>query len=258
MAREEIPEASQWSLSPGPLNTCLISFELPDGTIKGPWATEYINDPAPNHFQQITEANRQNRERQMNKQPSPGMPSFPGQSRRFYMAGMGRFLTHVREAEWTGGEHPYSNALNNPVQYTDASGLQASLPKVCRDKSLARGACDLGQEEMCQLMCKKDYKTVWFGCYTIPSCRAVCCLCNPCDTFGGTTSGVNEALKECTRPGEKAVRSNKETATQCRGDHYTYRMQPSKRLVTVLCCECLNNDGVGQTKCRCKNHKRTK
>ena len=71
--------------------------------------------------------NRQNRERQMKHNPTNGMPNFPGQPRRFYMAGTARFLTRVREAEWLGGEHPYAYAMNNPVTYTDPSGLDPTL-----------------------------------------------------------------------------------------------------------------------------------
>ena len=58
----------------------------------------------------------------MKHQSPNGMPNFPGQPRRFYMAGTARFLTRVREAEWLGGEHPYAYAMNNPVTYTDPSG----------------------------------------------------------------------------------------------------------------------------------------
>ena len=73
-----------------------------------------------------------------------GMPNFPGQPRRLYMAGTARFLTRVREAEWLGGEHPYAYAKNNPVTYSDPSGndpniigcgrdAKAFLKKVCRN-----------------------------------------------------------------------------------------------------------------------------
>jgi RHS repeat-associated protein len=124
MAREDIPDGSRWSISQGPLNASHLTFELPDGTIKGPWTLVHSQAFATriDHILRINEMNRQNRERQMKHQPN-GMPNFPGQPRRFYMAGTARFLTRVREAEWLGGEHPYAYAMNNPVTYTDPSGL---------------------------------------------------------------------------------------------------------------------------------------
>ncbi len=129
MAREEIPDGSRWSIAQGPLNTSLLTFELPDGTIKGPWTLEH-SEAFTTHIdniQRINEMNRQNRERPMKQQPPNGIANFPGQPRRFYMAGTARFLTRVREAEWLGGEHPYAYALNNPVTYTDPSGLNPTL-----------------------------------------------------------------------------------------------------------------------------------
>ncbi|HVL38289.1 MAG TPA: hypothetical protein VM328_02750 [Fimbriimonadaceae bacterium] len=124
MAREDIPDGSRWSISQGPLNASLLSFELPNGTIRGPWTLEHSHSFAAriDHVQRINEMNRQSRERQMKHQPTNGMPNFPGQPRRFYMAGTARFLTRVREAEWLGGEHPYAYAMNNPVTYVDPSG----------------------------------------------------------------------------------------------------------------------------------------
>ncbi len=78
-------------------------------------------------------------------QSSPRLPGRP------YMAGLGRFLTAVRADEWAAGEHPYGYALNNPVTYTDPSGLktceqildeclQAATNKwdLCRRKAQAR------------------------------------------------------------------------------------------------------------------------
>jgi hypothetical protein len=40
------------------------------------------------------------------------------------MAGLGRFLTAARLAEQIAGEHPYGYAFNNPIDYTDPTGLQ--------------------------------------------------------------------------------------------------------------------------------------
>lgn len=133
MAQEDIPDGSRWSISQGPLNNRLLRFHLPDGTIKGPWTLEHSQAFATSldHIERINEINRQNREQQMKHQPANGMPNFPGQPRRFYMAGMARFLTRVREAEWLGGEHPYAYAMNNPVTYTDPSGLAPCFAKDC-------------------------------------------------------------------------------------------------------------------------------
>ncbi|MBS1720660.1 MAG: hypothetical protein JST35_09465 [Armatimonadetes bacterium] len=124
MALEDFPANSRWILTgSGPQNS-LITFELPDGTSKGPFALEhsaglaYILD----FVNKVNEINRQNRERQMKQNPSHGLPGIPSQPRRFYMAGVASFLTRVREAEWMGGEHPYAYAMSNPVTYTDPSG----------------------------------------------------------------------------------------------------------------------------------------
>lgn len=124
MAREDVPYGARCSISQGPLNASHLTFELPDGTIKGPWILEHSQAFATrmDHIQRINEMNRQNRERQMKQQAPNGMPNFPGKPRRFYMAGTASFLTRVREAEWLGGEHPYAYAMNNPIRYTDPSG----------------------------------------------------------------------------------------------------------------------------------------
>ena len=50
-----------------------------------------------------------------------GLPQMPGRS---YSPGLARFLTQVRLEELIGGEHPYGYAQNNPVTYTDPSGLK--------------------------------------------------------------------------------------------------------------------------------------
>lgn len=59
----------------------------------------------------------------MNEQSLLGTLSLFRRPRRFYMAGMARFLTAVRESEWLDGERPYAHAMNNPLTNTDPSGL---------------------------------------------------------------------------------------------------------------------------------------
>jgi hypothetical protein len=53
---------------------------------------------------------------------SNSIPNLLAQPRRFYMAGLGRFTTRVREQEWIAGENPYGYANGNPVTWIDPDG----------------------------------------------------------------------------------------------------------------------------------------
>jgi RHS repeat-associated protein len=191
MAREDIPDDSSWTISPGPQNECILSFKLLDGITKGPWTLEHryhFNDKN-DQIQRINEINRQNKGRQMKLQPSNGMPNFHGQARRFYMAGTARFLTAVREAEWVAGEHPYAYAMNNPVTYVDPSGL---VPEY--------GAYECQQERnpLDDPMTKK-------------LCRALCDQINPPGVPGGRIGPIIQKQRDlcylaCDRVGSGSTK----------------------------------------------------
>jgi len=182
MARENIPDGCTWSIT----DTHLLSFKLPDGTLRGQWPLENArswNGPA--NFQRINEINQQNRERQMNNRPANDIPNLPGQARRFYMAGTARFLTRVREAEWIGGEPPYLYAMNNPLTYSDPGGLS---PDPC-----APGGSNKNHPPDCS-KCGPSCKAVWLTRYKgAPNRLAV--YCNPDDKCSDTVNG-----KRCLLP----------------------------------------------------------
>ena len=146
MAREDIPHDATWSIEQEPLGACLPTFKLPDGSERGPWTLEHceiLSKPL-DGLQRINQIGRDKSERQIKPKSLPGMPNFPGQPGRFYMAGLARFLTSVREAEWLGGEQPYAYAMNNPATYADPTGHVPSgsipphdFPEACRACSVA-------------------------------------------------------------------------------------------------------------------------
>lgn len=184
MAREVIPDGSRWAITPGPLDTCLLSFELPDGTVKGPWTVGHSHNFTDNSalVQRIIAINHQNKERQMKHQHTNGLPNLPGQPRRFYMAGMGRFLTRVREAEWIGGEHPYAYAMNNPVTYTDPSGLAPCAASDCA--TFPGGPCEYAASI-------GDDRGHWGGVICCDGRRYACSWNFPANTRPG--------IKKCNR-----------------------------------------------------------
>lgn len=163
MAREGIPVESKCRLADAG-EYALLSFELPDGTVRGPWSIPHpfaewlhrqhakealkineINLAMQEKMRQdIAKMNAENAQKRVDDyyrltgQRLPGTPTDPGghtpsspfnhglPGRRPYMAGLGRFLTRARLEEILGGEHPYAYAMNNPVTYTDSSGLKPS------------------------------------------------------------------------------------------------------------------------------------
>ena len=147
MAKEDVPAASLFGWADAGGRTAL-TFELPDGTRKGPFflATNFPLDRFEDS-RRIQEINRMNRERtkKMASQPpmpgssqtpnvpgaqapasgwpqppSPGMPQPPGF--RHYMAGYGRWITQASYEMQLAGEGPYTYAMSNPTTYTDPTG----------------------------------------------------------------------------------------------------------------------------------------
>ncbi len=139
MATYDVPLDASYVLHQLPGARCAITFEIPSGETIGPYQLEttwQFEDTFSNKLR-IEEINRQNRERIMKQQElgRKGIPNLPGQPRRFYMAGLGRFTTRVREREWLGGENPYGYAQGNPVTWIDPTGhypiFPSSAPAFC-------------------------------------------------------------------------------------------------------------------------------
>ncbi len=157
MARNDIPW--EWAHSTGPTLTerTRVAFTSPEGARSEVIVPHRIGPPTPyigmdETMAEILEMKRQNAARAAGKpevpftkfgsvrqviddieanlhpkpQPNPNPHPFWPKPGRPYMAGLGRFLTAARLAEQMAGEHPYGYALNNPVTYTDPSGLQVS------------------------------------------------------------------------------------------------------------------------------------
>ena len=211
MAKEEIPDGSKWSIAHGPLNTVLLTFELPDGTIKGPWTLEYSQAAVEQiaDIQRVNEKNRENRERQMKQQPPPGIPNFPGQPRRFYMAGTARFLTRVRESEWLDGEHPYAYAMNSPAMYTDPSGLTPESDCKKKMESSRQVACKVfGTEKgrKCAQKCIQD-------CWGDADWKRFNCLRKWCSVGTIVVKPANDT--ECCRPSRPCGYAIKGAGSSC-------------------------------------------
>lgn len=117
-----------------------VRFQTPEGGFTPYTELEHVEtipESPEARARRIMEINQMNRKRldEMSKgpkmpggqppQPSgpplpPGFPPMPGRS---YSPGLARFLTQVRLQELLGGEHPYGYANDNPITYTDPSGL---------------------------------------------------------------------------------------------------------------------------------------
>jgi hypothetical protein len=196
----------------------------------------------------------------MTQSPLAGLPRA-----RNYMPGVGLFLSRAGFTEQQAGEHPYGYAANNPVTGSDPSGLMPTNGQPCFtrppecDGLYQRTPCDLGQLQLAEAQCKTANEHA-VNCYTIQRPRGliICfdCLAT-CDSFEKRkppfVSSVNQALKSCTRRGETPRRSGSGSSKACSdGTHYDYRMAPSKRYVSVLCCPCSTGAGTSSQRCRCR------
>jgi len=126
MALNDLPDSAVCRLSPAPDGLTQVAFARPDGTPLGTWAVAPRCWAGPSSFvHQILEVNRMNRAR-LNAATGgldvpfdgPTRPSSPSR-RRFYLPGLGRFLTETRLAERLAGEHLYAYATCNPTTADD-------------------------------------------------------------------------------------------------------------------------------------------
>jgi len=141
LARTGAGNRSTYELSYAPSGHIIVSFSREDGsrtdstrlehvTQLGPGQPDFagrimaVNEKALKHVTEATERAMKGHQVPPTDQP-PGFPLMPGN--RFYAAGTARWLTQVRMEQYLGGEHPYAYAENNPVTYSDPSGLQAGI-----------------------------------------------------------------------------------------------------------------------------------
>lgn len=98
--------------------------------------------------------------------------------RRHYMAGHGRFLTQVALEMQLEGEHPYGYAHNNPIKYTDPSGLVPCIyGKYCGGCN-GPGDPDDDLDRCCQAhdYCLATWKQ-WVNPIQYKRCQCVLCAC---------------------------------------------------------------------------------
>ena len=65
-----------------------------------------------------------------------------------------------------------------------------------------------------------------------------------------------EALRGCTRHGERCKKRNQTEAKSCQGgggEHFMYSCEPSG-IISVLCCPCTNAAGLNARLCSCNYH----
>jgi len=157
--------------------------------------------------ERINEINRQNRERQMNPnmpnhQPNPFAPSQPGfppapggphQPGRFYMAGLGRWLTQARlDMILEEGEPPYAYAFNNPVTYVDPTGNYPISPTALM--ALSKGKHTIDKKTNC-----------WKNEYTDYSQNTTVNFFHVQGLFAGKLKGCVQCPPKCPNPPKDPV-----------------------------------------------------
>lgn len=156
MARSGSPTESRWELSYAPTGGVQIRFQLSDRSFTEPTkltAIDRIPESNEQSMKRVIEMSQRNQRRideivkiaqvrssQTNMSQPSNQPPMPGP--RSYSTGLAQWITQVRLEELLGGEHPYSYANNNPVNYTDPDGLQVQDPLRQWGDEMTRGLQD--------------------------------------------------------------------------------------------------------------------
>lgn len=139
MAKLKVPAGSDYRLSPTPSGTAQIQFCGTSGIWTPPVSLNHFPRSPHSIAFGVSQRSQQKGDVLMQK-PVQAMPprnasppSFPGDAsilapksgsmRRTYGPGIARFMSQVRLEEQLKGESLYGYALNNPIRYTDPSGL---------------------------------------------------------------------------------------------------------------------------------------
>ena len=150
----------------------------------------------------------------------PSLPPFGKVAgRRTYAPGMARFLSRVRLEEQLGGEHPYGYAMNNPVKYTDPSGLgpDPGVPIIPCPASVA-----LARKNLCAaLMAAGEAGMANTGCLTHngSSSKQARCLLDWCGPQGGNVYCVPDTAPICNISGPRCAFSFGPGGEQNPGNH---------------------------------------